>query len=231
MKNLLIIAVFALFSVSNAQEIKPIPQIAVSGEGKVKVSPDQVYFTISVENKGSNPTEVKKSNDVVVEKVIQYLKKIKLPKEDFKTKNVSLNPIYDYDKKKQNYSASQSIEILLKDIKSYDSVMQGLVDAGITRIDNVEFKSSKIDQYISDARKLAMKDAKQKADDYVFVLGQKVGKALTITDNSQGYYPQPIYETRMMKATAMADDKAPRETLAAGEINITANVNVIFVLE
>jgi uncharacterized protein YggE len=35
------------------------------------------------------------------------------------------------------------------------------------------FQSSKLAQYQSEARKLAMKDAKLKAEDYVSVLGQK----------------------------------------------------------
>jgi uncharacterized protein YggE len=85
-----------------------------------------------------------------------------------------------------------------------------------------------LEQYQSEARKLAMKDAKQKAIDYVSVLGQKVGKALTISDNSQSYYPQPMYEAMRM---TKSDSAEPRETLAVGEINIVANVSVSFVLE
>jgi len=76
---------------------------------------------------------------------------------------------------------------------------------------------------------LAMKEAKMKAEDYVSVLGQKVGRAMTISDNSQVYYPQPVYGA--MKSMAMSDNAAPRETLAVGEINITANVSVSFILE
>jgi uncharacterized protein YggE len=41
------------------------------------------------------------------------------------------------------------------------------------------FQSSKLAQYQSEARKLAMKDAKLKAEDYVSVF-LKVGKAMTI---------------------------------------------------
>jgi hypothetical protein len=59
---------------------------------------------------------------------------------------------------------------------------------------------------------------------------QKVGKALTISDNSQGYTPpRPMYE---MKTMAMADGGgAPRETLATGEVEIVVNVSVSYVLE
>jgi uncharacterized protein YggE len=217
-------------SISQAQEVKPIPQISVSGEGKVKVVPDQAFISVTVETKGNNATSVKKQNDETIEKVIQFIKKIKLPKEDVQTKRISLNPQYDYEKKKHNYNATQTLEILLKDLAQYDVLMEGLVDAGINRINTVEFKTSQLTQYQSEARKLAMKEAKQKAEDYVSVLAQKIGKALTISDNSQAYYPQPMYERKMM-VSAMSDGEVQRETLAIGEITIVANVSVSFMLE
>ncbi len=211
-----------------AQEIKPTPQISVAGEGKVNVVPDQAMISVSVDTKGNKAADVKKQNDEAVAKVIQAIKKNKLPKEDVQTQRISLNPIYDYEKKKYSYNATQTIQILLKDLNQYDGLMEDLVDAGINRIGNVEFRSSKIEQYKSEARKMAMNEAKQKASDYVSPLGQKVGKALNITDNTQVFYPQPMY----MKAMAgAADSVQEKETLAIGEITVTANVNVSFYLE
>lgn len=230
MKKVFLILILLIVSVSQAQEVKPIPQISVSGEGKVKVVPDQAFISVTVETKGNNATSVKKQNDETIEKVIQFIKKIKLPKEDVQTKRISLNPQYDYEKKKHNYNATQTLEILLKDLAQYDVLMEGLVDAGINRINTVEFKTSQLTQYQSEARKLAMKEAKQKAEDYVSVLAQKIGKALTISDNSQAYYPQPMYERKMM-VSAMSDGEVQRETLAIGEITIVANVSVSFILE
>ncbi len=219
-----------LFSsvVSKAQEIKPLPQISVSGEGKIKAIPDQVFISIAVETKGTNATDVKKQNDATIEKVLQFITKFKVPKSDVQTQSISLNPQYDYEKKKRNYNATQTIEILLKNITQYDGFMEGLVDAGINKINGIEFKTSKLIEYQSEARKLAMKEAKSKAEDYVSVLGQKVGKAISITDNTQNYYPQPMYAIKTM---AMDQEVTPRETLAIGEINITATVNVSFLLE
>jgi uncharacterized protein YggE len=219
-----------LFTVMTySQEVKLIPQINVSGEGKIKVVPDQVTISATVETKGTNAKDVKKQNDQQMEAVLKFIKSINLPQTDYKTKRVSLNPQYDYEKKKHTYNATQTIEILLKDLAKYDELMEGLVDQGVNRIDNVTFQSSKIVQYQADARKQAIKEAKMKAEDYVSVLGQKVGVALTITDNTQVYYPQPVYA---MKSTAMeADSASPRQIIAMGEIEITANVSVSFKLE
>ncbi|MDV6168555.1 SIMPL domain-containing protein [Flavobacterium sp. DG1-102-2] len=203
------------------------PQISVAGEGKIKVAPDQADITIGVENTGADAAEVKKKNDATVDAVIKYLKGIKLASEDYQTQRVNLNRNYDYNKKKYNYVASQTIVIHLKDLSKYDSMMMGLVDAGVNNIQGVEFRTSKLAQYESEARVKAVAQAKQKAGDYAGALGQKVGKAIVVTDNTQTFYPQPMM--RAMKFEA-ADSTAPQETLAIGEITVTANVNISFEL-
>lgn len=230
MKKVILILALVFMANSFAQEHKQVPMINVSGEGKVKVAPDQALISISIETKGTKAEEVKRENDKKMDAILKFIKKSNIAPEDFQTQRISLNPNYDYEKKKYNYIATQSVQILLKDLSKYDTLMEGLVNEGINRIDNVEFKSSKMLQLQSDARKLAIKEAKAKAEDFVSVLGQKVGKAIVISDNSQSYIPQP----RMYAMKSMSMDKAesaPRETLAIGEIEIIANVSVSFVLD
>ncbi|WP_395043278.1 SIMPL domain-containing protein [Flavobacterium sp.] len=230
MKKLVLITLTLFATMSQAQEQKQIPQVSVTGEGKIKVKPDQVEINFGVENLGKDAQEVKKLNDEKVDKVVKYIKKFGIPLSDFQTTNVTLNRNYDYDKKKYNYQASQNISILLKDVSKYDALMMGLVDNGINNISDIEFKSSKIEEHKSEARKAAMRDAKKKAEDYVSVLNQKVGKALLITDNPTNYFqPQPMYKNMAMAQDASSE--APQETLAVGEIQVVTNVSVSFMLE
>jgi len=230
MKKLVLFLTIMFMTMSYGQETKQIPQINVNGEGKVKVAPDQVCISATVETKGNNAKDVKKQNDEKMDAVLKFIKKMNIPTADFKTKQVALNPQYDYEKKKTSYNATQTVEIVLKDLSKYDELMEGLVQQGINRLDKVSFETSKLVQLQSDARKLAMKDAKVKAEDYVSVLGQKVGKAYVISDNSQIYHPQPIYAAMRMKESADTMG-ASNETLAIGEIEVTANVSVSFILE
>ena len=230
MKKAVVWVALLLAITVQAQEQKPqVPQISVTGEGKVKIVPDQAVITVGFQNSGKDAKEVKTLNDEVVDRVIKFLKKSGVPASDYKTNNVSLQKSYDFEKKKSNFQANQTLNITLKDLSKYDDIMMGLSDAGVNSIQGVEFKSSKMENYEKEARKNAMLNAKQKAADYVSVLGQKVGKALLITDNSQVYIPQPMYKGGMM---AMAADVAgSRETLAVGEIEINTNVSVTFALE
>lgn len=114
-------------------------------------------------------------------------------------------------------------------MRKYEDLMVDLVDSGSNAIQGVEFKSSKIEALESEARRNAIVNAKKKVLDYTAVLNQKVGKAILISDNSQTLYPQPIY--REVVLSKMADASVPNETLAVGEIEISANVTVTFELE
>lgn len=228
MKKTILILMTVFTAAVQAQEFKQVPQITVSGEGKIKVTPDYAIISIGVENTGADAAEVKKKNDATVDAVIKYLKGFKLPASDYQTKQVYLHKNYDYNKKKYSYVASQQISVTLKDLSKYDTMMMGLVDTGINNIQGVEFKSTKVAQYESEARKAAVADAKTKALDYASALSQKVGKAIMVSDNSQTHYPVPMMYA--MKAQA-AGDAMPGETLAIGEIEITANVSISFALD
>ena len=81
MKNAALILLIFIASMAKAQEQKMtiIPQISVSGEGKIKVTPDQAVLTVGVQNSGKEAAEVKKLNDETVDKVIKFLKKTGIP--------------------------------------------------------------------------------------------------------------------------------------------------------
>ena len=202
-------------------------QISVTGVGKITVAPDEAIITIGVTNNGANAAEVKKANDVVIDKVIKYLKSIKMPEKDYQTKQVYLNRNYDYDKKKYSFSASQTMTLHLRDLTKYDAILTGLTDAGVNNIQGVEFKTSKQEEYQSQARVKAVLDAEKKAADYARALNLYVGYALVVNDNTQIDYPRPVMYAMEMKSMA-ADGSG--ETLAIGEIEITANVGITYEL-
>lgn len=232
MKKILLVVFVLAGTFANAQTVvkeNTQSQISVTGEGKVMVVPDEAKITIGVENSGADATEVKKKNDATVDAVIKYLKSIKLPEKDYQTQRVYLNRQQDYKTKKYTFTASQTISIHLKDLSKYNIIMEGLVDAGVNNIQGVEFLSSKLEQHQSEARVKAVQDAKKKAADYSGALGQKLGRALLVSDNSQNNYV-PVMRSAMFDMSGGAES-ASNETLAIGEITVTANVTINFALE
>lgn len=229
MKKIILILTVMTTVAIQAQDKVIQPQISVSGEGKIKVIPDEAIISIAVETKGEESSKVKKENDTSIDKVLKFLKSTKIDPKNIKTERVSLYPQYDYQKKKNYYYASQTISIHLKDLSHYEVIMSGLVDAGVNRVNGVVFQSSQMEILKSDARKRAVADAKKKAEDFAGALGQKVGKAIVVSDNSQPIYNPPMYRNVMMEAKMEGD--MSQETLAIGEIEINTNVNITFILE
>ncbi|WP_333693792.1 SIMPL domain-containing protein [Flavobacterium sp.] len=228
MKTRVLILVALLSTSLWAQDGKLIPQVTVMGEGKIKTVPDLAVLSFGITHTGKEANEVKKANDQALDKVIKFIKKFGIATTDFQTTQVSLNKNYQYDTKKYTYQATQNLTLTLKDISKYDALVMGLMDNGINTIHQVEFKSTQIEILKSNARKLAIQDAKKKAEDFAGVLNQKIGKALSISDNSQPIYPVMMKRTY---ANPMLESDAATETLAIGEIEISISVTVSFHLD
>lgn len=227
MKKSIIVVLFALAITQISAQEKLHPLVNVQGEGIVKVVPDQVSIRVSVESEGDDAQQVKRSNDKTVDGVLNYLKGQGLDAKDIQTQYVNLNKNYDYNTKTYSYKATQTILILLRDLKQYDVLMSGLLNQGINRIDGISFGAENIEELKSQARKKAVENARIKAEEYAAVLNQKIGKALQISETSQSQIPEPVYRGAFMK---MESGDASGETLALGEMAVKAEINVSFEL-
>jgi len=203
------------------------PTINVNGEGTVQVIPDEVTIKVRVESQGNEAAQVKRENDMSIQSVLVFLNKEGIDKKHINTEYLNLNKNYDYNRKIYNYTANQSLSITLKDLKKYESVMSGLLNSGINRIDGVTFNSSEIKTLKLEARKNAMLDAKQRAEVYAGALGQTIGRALTISEQGASA-PQP----KMYAARSMAmESNDSGESIAPGELTIKVKVQVSFELK
>lgn len=224
MKNLVLIAVLIATSSMTAQtEMKP--SVDVTGEGIVNVVPDQVTVSVRVENTGSNPKELKQMNDRVVSEVIQFVKQMGIEDKYIQTDFVRLSKNYEYNTKTYNYAANQSLKIKLIDLKKYEPLMNGLLETGINRIDGIQLTSSEMEKLNSQARKMAIENAKMKAKEYTSVLGQSIGKAIQISEFQPTITPRP-----MLRSAMAMDSEGAQQTLAPGEMQVVVKVNVRFEL-
>ena len=213
----------------NAQQPASTPSVSVTGEGTIKVLPDEAAVKVSAEHSGKEALTVKQENDVVINEVLKFCKSLKIEKKDIQTERVNLRKNYDYQLKTYNYVASQSITIALKDLKKYEALLQGLLNSGINRIDGVDFKTSKLEMLEKEARKKAMLNAKMKATEYAAVIGQEIGPAIQISEGENSVQPfTPVYKTSMSVQSAGLPAK---ESIAVGELEITAKVQVVFRLK
>lgn len=228
MKKIILITLTVFMGIMTyAQESKVTPNVTVSGTGKISVTPDQAIISIGTEIKDMDAAKSKSQSDEIMRKMIAFLKNSGISEKDYKTHRVQLNRAHDYQKKEDYYVASQQLVITLKNIEKYESVMSGLLQAGANQIGGVQFTSSQIASYETELRKKAIEDAKKKATDYASALNQSIGKAITISDQSQPFYPR-MYA---MNAEMAADASGSGPTIAVGEMELTATVTISFELK
>ncbi len=226
MKTLQTLLILAITTTTMmAQNPLPPNTIDVTGEGIVRVVPDEVTINIRVENTGENTKTLKEQNDATISEVLKFLKKMDIDDKDVKTEYMNLSKNYDYNSKTYTFAANQSLSVKLRDLKKYEPVMKGLIDTGINRIDGVEFSSSNNEALKSQARKKAIENAKMKAKEYVSVLNQTIGKAVSISEFNNSVGPQPMYKMAMDSSGGGAE-----QTIALGEMEIRTSVNVSFLL-
>ncbi|NNM09765.1 MAG: SIMPL domain-containing protein [Flavobacteriaceae bacterium] len=224
MKTTISIIIFLITSTLMAQNnMKPL--VEVSGEGIVRVVPDEVTINLRVENTGNNPKELKKQNDRIVNEVLSFIKSQNIDDKYIKTEYIRLSKNYDYNSKSYNYSANQAISVKLTDLSKYKSLMNGLLESGINRIDGISFSSSKRQKLESEARKRAVAHAKLKAEEYAGVLDQGVGKAISIKENLSYSPPSPILRSAMQM-----DSSGGEQTMAPGEMEVRVTVYISFEL-
>jgi len=226
MKTIQTILILAITTTAMMAQSNPPHTIAVTGEGIVKVVPDEATIRIRVENTGENTQNLKKQNDATISEVLKFLKQIKIADKDVRTEYMNLTKNYDYNTKTYTFAANQSLSVKLRDMDKYEELMKGLMDTGINRIDGVEFSSSQKEDLESQARKKAVANAQMKAKEYASVLNQTVGKAILISEFSSSPGPQPMYKMMAMDASA----ESSGQTIALGEIEIRTTVNVSFLL-
>ncbi|TQD39382.1 SIMPL domain-containing protein [Haloflavibacter putidus] len=221
----------ALFLVSigvSAQNKTDRPGISVNGIGIVNVTPDQVLINVGVSHEGDTAKEVKNKTDKDIDAVLNFLKTEKIASKNIKTEYLNLNKRYDHSSKSDRFYASQSISIKLEDITKYETVISGLMQSGINRINGVAFESSKIELYKTQARKKAIQNAREKAETYADALQQEVGKAFRVSEMNNYNGGSPVYKAMQMEANSSSGNQ--RNTLAVGEMEIKVEIAVSFIL-
>ncbi len=227
-----------------AQQPQEPPVISVSGSAEVKVAPDEVYLRVGVETRHASLDEAKKQNDERVSKVIKFLKTSEIESKHVQTDFISIEPSYDSDVslvKPVAYIVRRSVEVKLTDPKRFADVLSGMLTNGITNVHGIEFRTSQLRKHRDTARAMAIRAAREKADALAEELGVKRGKVHSVNANdwggwfsSSGGYWGRGYGGGMMQ-NAVQDSGGPAETddstLSAGQISVSATVNVSFVIE
>jgi uncharacterized protein YggE len=200
------------------------PSIVVSGEGIVKVTPDQAWVRIGAESRSKNSKDAQQQNAAVMTAVQQKVAAFGIPKEAIKTVGIDLQLEFDYRDGRQTprgYVARNTIEVRVDDLSKLGDVLDAAVGSGATNLHGLRFDMKDREKQEQQALQLAVANAVEKAQAVAAGAKRGIDRILRIEESFVSRDPQPVMMERAM--AARADASTPVE---AGEMEIRAQVRV-----
>lgn len=184
MKVILALATGILLISCNHQKPKPENRtIKVLGEGKIRVVPDQVEFSIKSSFTNSNLKRSVNQVNTVIGQVEEICSKYIKEPFQVRTSQVATNKDYIYRNGKSifnGYQASQIIEVTLSDISQFENLTEELLATKISEFQNFSFTHSKLDSISRVADLIALEDAKESANKLANQAGVKITRVMNI---------------------------------------------------
>jgi uncharacterized protein YggE len=207
---------------AQAQTADP-ASIVVSGEGVVKVTPDQARVRIGTESRSKVSKEAQQRNAEVMAAVQQKLAALGIQKDAIRTAGIDLQPEFDYHNGRQTlrgYVARNTIEVRIDEFARIGDVLDAAVASGATSVHDLRFDVKNRDGVEQEALKAAVGSAMTKAGVVAAAAKRTIDRVLRIEESFVAGGPQPMMERAMMMK---ADATTP---VAAGEIEIRAQVRL-----
>ncbi len=214
---------------AQAQSAEAPPQISVSGTGRVDLAPDMATVRIGVTHQDEDAAAALQQTSDAVAAMLARLTELGIAPRDVQTAGLSLNPVWRDRPEQQGqpmpwgFEASNVVSLRLRDIAALGEVLDALVADGANRLDGVSFGLQDPEASMDEARRLAVADARRKATLFAEAAGVALGQVIDLTETGMAT-PRP----QMMEMAAMRADSVP---VAAGEVGITASVQMTFALE
>lgn len=224
--SVLILSVALAVPMASAILAEDAARITVTGEATVEATPDMATISLGVTTNGTTAAEAMNANSAALQVVMDRLKSAGIADRDLQTSNLSLNPNWvGYDSGSAptiaGYVASNMLSVRVRDLESLGGVLDAAITDGANTMNGMTFELSEPRPVLDEARKQAVADAKARATLLVTAAGGKLGRVVSISENSGYGTPMPMFRS---------DAAAAPVPVASGQIGMTASVSMTFEL-
>ncbi|MBP9760502.1 MAG: SIMPL domain-containing protein, partial [Candidatus Pacebacteria bacterium] len=194
--------------------IAPSNAISVSGTGEIFAVPDTAEFTFSVLEEGATAGAVQQAAATKANELIGALKEKGIDEKDVKTVVYDLQPKYEWQplacpgyypcERKQvqkGFILNQSVQVKVRALDKAGDLLTLVADKGATNVSNLSFTIADEGKVKTEARKLAIDEAKAKADKLASDLGVTLVRIVGFNEDIGGYpMPMQVNASREMKS-------------------------------
>lgn len=236
-------AVSYVNSYSQSVDFSSSRSFAVIGEGKSVAIPDIASFTFSVISEGKDIAGLQKDNTNKTNSIIELIKSQGVADKDIKTQNYNLSPRYQYyscpvsgfPQFSQNipvrpcppaeiagYTITQTVSVKIRDFVKIGAILSGAAQKGANQISQLEFSIDDPVVLQNKSKQEAIEKARQQAEAIAQAGGFKIGRLISVDENSASPYPARIMGVYAEKASSVATPSV----IEPGSQEITATVTL-----
>jgi uncharacterized protein YggE len=203
--------------------------ITVNGTGTITIEPDSAVISLGVTVTGESLVQAQQDSATKMQTVLNTLKDANVPADLIQTTSYSINVINEFDDKGNlkgvsGYQVNNQVDATITDLDGLGKLIDDLVANGANSINGIQFMTSDATEALSQARLLAVADAKAKATELAKAAGGTLGEVISITESSIGAGP-------IAKGSYEAADMAGSTPIQTGSLQIQISVTITYGLD
>ncbi len=171
--------------------------ISVTGSATTTVKPDKVILSLGVQTTNNTAKTALDSNSKSMNTVLEALLAAGVKRNETSTSSFNVSPNYNYSQGRNiitGFTVTNSLQIESSKISNVSEWLDTAISAGTNTVNSIDFTQSdkKLAEIKNGLIKLAIDDAKAKANFAASALGLKVLGVRSITVNEFASTPQPM---------------------------------------
>lgn len=251
MRAIISVAVMMLVgSVACAAEVMPLRTVAVTGEAKRAVVPDEAHLTVNLNAQEPKLAAAKSAHDAKLKKLLRLVRDAGIDEKKVRTQSSGVQPVYRYDndpktgragRRLEGYRAQTGVDITVGDMSKLSGLMDAVIAGGFEQGATTEWGDLTSTYYtLSNPEKIredmlveAIANAKQKAEKMAAAVGASIARVYQMNETgtpsfefSRALPMRAVGVGVMMDKTSDAGMAPP-----AGEQQVNVNVTVMFELK
>lgn len=235
-KKMLFVSLFVLLAVilSSCSAVgvneKSLRTMSVSGRGEVYLIPDIAYINIGTRSEALDVATALADNNKQAKSISAVLSEMGIDPLDIQTTAFNVYPYQNYGMDglpmDLKYVVENTVNVKVRDLNRLGEILDAVVRSGANQINGISFDVEDRKQAESEARRLAIQDATEKAQELAGLASISLGEVQNISVYSNGN-PQPVYDAK----GGGYYSEASAAPIASGQMIISADANLVYSLK
>jgi len=198
------------------------PTIVTTGEANVQRAPDVAYLGIAVETRATTPRAAQQQNAEMMTAALKRLADAGIARDALKTTGLRVEQEFDYANGRRaprGFVARNAVEARIDDVAKAGEVADLAVQGGATSLTGIRFELKDRAAAEREALRLAVGDARARADAAAAGVGRSVGVIIKIEEARES-----VVTPKMYTMAVRAEASQAQTPVEAGFLEIHARV-------